>query len=315
MDNNMGTLTNECENINESQKHPKEQPKHQVQKQINKQKILLKQDQNSSNSLMCRILSELENLVVLLGYKDQKLFDYYASNQHNIEGIINQILLQMTIFESSYQNFIKKKPNKEYDYPYNLGYQDIINIVEKWKAFIPKRHEQYKSYYDEFLNVLKNKNLSEEFNKKFEDLDKNSNKLTKSELRKVMNAGSSAIGITNEKNEEIEKEISEKGDYKVKVVIGGDRKDNQFYKMADEDEKNFQELKNQLNKYLNSTLGYLQIYALLKVKSSKETNIEIKYIHNIKDKQFEDFIKNKYDLSLENYCKINKEIFNAHSYN
>ena len=81
-----------------------------------------------------------------------------------------------------------------------------------------------------------------------------------------MNAGSSAIGITNEKNKEIEKEISEKGDYKVEVVIGGDRKDNQFYKMADKDEKNFQELKDQLNKYLNSTLGYSQIFALLKVK-------------------------------------------------
>ena len=49
-------------------------------------------------------------------------------------------------------------------------------------------------------------------------------------------------------------------------MIGGDKKDNQFYKMADKDEKNFQELKDQLNKYLNSTLGYLQIFALLKVK-------------------------------------------------
>ena len=235
MSNNMGALTNDCENRNESQK----QYKNQVQKQINKQKVLLKQDQNSSNSLMCRILSELENLVVFLGYKEEKLFDYYASNQNKIEGIINQILLQMTIFESSYQNFIKKNPNKEYDYPNNLGYHDIINVVEKWKSFIPKKHEQYKSYYDEFLNILKNENLSEEFNKKFEDLDKNSNKLTKSELRKVMNAGSSAIGITNEKNKEIEKEISEKGDYKVEVVIGGDRKDNQFYKMVDNDEKNF----------------------------------------------------------------------------
>lgn len=97
MSNNMGGLINDCENTNE----PQGQPKSQVQKQINKQKILLKQDQNSSNSLMCRILSELENLVVSLGYKGQKLFDYYASNQHNIEGIINQILLQMTIFESS----------------------------------------------------------------------------------------------------------------------------------------------------------------------------------------------------------------------
>lgn len=134
------------------------------------------------------------------------------------------------------------------------------------EAFIPTKHEQYKSYYDVFLNILKNKNLSEEFNKKFEDLDKNENKLTNSELRKVMNAGPSAIGITNEKNKEIEKEISEKGDYKVEVVIGGDKKDNQFYKMADKDEKNFKELKDQLNKYLNSTLGYLQIFALLKVK-------------------------------------------------
>ena len=51
---------------------------------------------------------------------------------------------------------------------------------------------------------------------------------------------------------------------------------------------------------------------MLKVKSSKD---EIKYIHNIKDKQFEDYIKSQYDLSLENYCKINKEIFNDHSYN
>lgn len=308
---NMGTSTNDGENKNEL---PKE-PKNQIQKQINKQKVLLKQDQNSSNTLMCRVLSELENLVIFLGYKDKKLFDYYASNQNKIEGIINQILLQMTIFESSYQNFIKKNPNKEYDYPNNLGHHDIINIVKKWKAFIPKKHEQYKSYYDEFLNILKNKNLSEEFNKKFEDLDKNSKKLTKSELRKVMNAGSSAIGITNEKNKEIEKEISEKGDYKVEVVIGGNRKDNQFYKMADKDEKNFQELKDQLNKYLNSTLGYLQIYALLKVKSNKETNTKIKYIHNIKDKQFEDYIKSQYDLNLENYCKINKKIFNDHSYN
>ena len=187
--------------------------------------------------------------------------------------------------------------------------------MEKWKAFIPKKHKQYKSYYDEFLNILKNKNLSEEFNKKFEDLDKNEHKLTKSELRKVMNAGSSAIGITNEKNKEIEKEISEKGDYKVEVVIGGDKKDNQFYKMADKDEKNFQELKDQLNKFLNSTLGYSQIYALLKEKSSKGTNNEIEYIHNIRDKQFEDYIKSQYDLSLEKYCKINKEIFNDHSYN
>ena len=34
-----------------------------AQTQINKQKVSLLQDQNASNTIMCRILSELENLV------------------------------------------------------------------------------------------------------------------------------------------------------------------------------------------------------------------------------------------------------------
>ena len=36
----------------------------QAQIQSNRQLVSLKQDQNSSNSIMCKILSELENLAI-----------------------------------------------------------------------------------------------------------------------------------------------------------------------------------------------------------------------------------------------------------
>ena len=39
---------------------------YQAQAQINKQKVALIQDQNASNMIMCRVLSELENLAIIL---------------------------------------------------------------------------------------------------------------------------------------------------------------------------------------------------------------------------------------------------------
>ena len=41
------------------------------------------------------------------------------------------------------------------------------------------------------------------------------------------------------------------------------------------------------------------MYVLLIVKSNEETNIEIKYNHNIKDKEFEEYIKSTYELNLK----------------
>ena len=108
-------------NLNKKEKQ--ENKNIQAQAQLNKQKIALKQDQNSSNTIMCRILSELENLVISLGYKYEKerYFGYYATKQKNVDDIIYQIILHMAIFESSYKNFKKLNPNNQYEYPNNLS--------------------------------------------------------------------------------------------------------------------------------------------------------------------------------------------------
>lgn len=50
--------------------------------------------------------SELENPAFYLGYKGPKYFWYYATTPKNNDDIINQILIQMKIFDSSYKHFI-----------------------------------------------------------------------------------------------------------------------------------------------------------------------------------------------------------------
>lgn len=293
----------------------------QSQAQLNKQKIALKQDQNASNTIMCRILSELENLVLHLGYKYEKgrYFEYYATKQKNIEDIIYQIILQMTIFESSYKNFKKNNPNRQYEYPKNLSQKEIIEIVNNWKNFLKNKKnkktkandDSYESYYDEFLNILKNNNLSNSFKKEFDNLEENSEAISKDELKRVMNSGVIASSLTNEKNKEIEKEIMEKGDFSINVVIGGKRDDNPYFKNTEKYDHKFNELKSKLENYLDLSLGYLEFYALL--NSDKNSNFHIKYINNIKD-EFEKDVLSKYSTYLHKFYEKNNKIYNDYSY-
>ena len=85
---------------------------YQKQTQINQQKVVLKQDQNASNTILCKLLAELENLVIFTGYKEEIYFDFYATKGQKKDEIINQIVFQMIIFESSFKNFIKNNPKK-----------------------------------------------------------------------------------------------------------------------------------------------------------------------------------------------------------
>ena len=55
---------------------------------LNKQKVSLIKDQHASNMIMCRILSELENLVIFFSYPGKKYFGYYATFQKNYQDII-----------------------------------------------------------------------------------------------------------------------------------------------------------------------------------------------------------------------------------
>lgn len=288
----------------------------QVQKQLqsNKQMVALKQDQNSSNSIMCKVLSELENLAIVLGYKEKPKFEFYSSKSKDIKQIIEKIVFQMTIFESSYKSFIKKNPNKQYEYPDNLKCEDILKIIKNWKESVKKSksNKSYECYYDEFANILSNKNLSDEFNNKFQNLGEDSEKLTNEELKRIMNAGALATCLTNEKNEEIEKTINEKGDYKIKVVLGGNRKDNKFYKNMEKYEEKLDKLKKDLYINLDLILGYLELYASLKTKKINKLNV--KYSFNIKNKDIEKKILSEYSKLLDKFKEISNQLFNEFSF-
>lgn len=281
----------------------------QKQGQLDKQKVLLRQDQNSSNLIMSRVLSELENLAFYLGFNGPKYFGYYATTPKNIDDIINQILIQMKIFESSYKHFISNHP-KNYEFPNNLTFQNIIAIVNNWKNSI--QNNPYTIYFDDFLNIFIQNGLNQNFNYKFETLSNNSINISKSELRRIMNAGVIATCFTNEKYSDIENEIMEKGDYKVNVVIGGKREDNEFYKKTDSDKNRFEKLKKELNNYLVLTLKNLELYIYL--NTTREKFIlnynEIIDISHLNKKN----IYNDYCNYLDEYYKKDDEIYNEFSY-
>ena len=264
-----------------------------MQKQANKQAVVLKQDQNASNIMLCKLLAELENLAIFSGYKGKIYFDYYATKGQKKNEIINQIVYQMAIFESSYKHFIKKNPNKIYEFPNNLTYEEIKLIVSNWKQFVNKDKSLLK-YYNSFLNILEGKGLDKGIKNEFDDLDKDSKPTTKEDLKRALNAGAIATSLTNEKNKIIEKEMIEKGDYKVNVVVGGKREDNKFYNLFEKNEENLKKLKKEIFKELEIAIGYLEIY--YKISSDD------KLIYSNKD-EIKNHIYGKYEKSKEEFIK------------
>ena len=287
---------------------------YQAQAQINKQKVALIQDQNASNMIMCRVLSELENLAIISSFTGKKIFGYYATIPNNYQEIINQIIIQMKIFESSYKNFKKTNPKKQYIYPENLQYTNIINIVNTWRKFLYEKAQQTGNnkyadlikYYDEFLNIISDGNLSFSFKKEFENLGKDSPPIDENELRKVMNAGATASCFINEKFNDIEEQIAKKGDYKVNAVLMGDRKDNPFYNNIDKYDQNSVNYKIQLYNYLNLMLAYLEKFSILNESSMKK--ITPKYSKNIKiNSKDKDEIYKEYLNYIDKFFKFYNE--------
>ena len=258
-----------------------------AQTQINKQKVSLLQDQNASNTIMCRILSELENLVWALQYQGKKYFGFYATIPKNFQDIINQILIQMQIFESSFKSFKKANPGKQYIFPNNLQYSNIIDIVNDWKAFLTKKYNETKNsmflevsrYYDDFINIINEGNLSRSFKKEYDNLGKNSPPIDPNELRRIMNAGATATCYMNEKFSEIEEEVAKKGDYKINVVLNGDRKDNRFYNNLDNYDEALNNFKKDLENNLFNMLAYLEKFAILSMNPNLK--IQPKYSKRI----------------------------------
>lgn len=279
---------------------------YQMQKQINQQTVILKQDQNASNTILCKLLAELENLVIISGYKGEVYFDYYVTKGQKKNEIINQIVYQMVIFESSYKHFIKTNPKKKYEFPMNLTYEKIKSLISFWKQFLnkDKLNSSLMKYFESFLNILEGKPLDKSIKIEFSNLDKDSKPTTKDDLNRMLNAGAIATSLTNEKNKEIEKEIIEKGDYKVNVIIGGKREDNKFYNMFEKNEENFKKIKKEIFKNLEIAIGYLEIYYQL--------SLEDKFKYSSQDEIKKD-IYNKYEKCKDEFSS--KIVFLSENFN
>ena len=284
---------------------------YQMQMLSNKQKITQIQDQKSSNDIMCRVLSELENLAITLSYPGKKYFGYYATIPNNYQDIINQIIFQMKIFDSSYKNFVKNNPGKQYIFPNNLQYTNVTGIVNNWISYLSEKAKTTKQpifsnvikYYVEFLNILSNGNLSVSFKNEFENIGKNSPPISQNELRRAMNAGSTAACFMNEEYNEIEQEILKKGDYKVNVILNRDRKENKFYNHMDRYDNQLNNYKKELYSNLYIMLGYLEKYAILNQNMNKAIHPKYnKYIKNNSNNK--DEIYNQYSNYLDKFYNL-----------
>ncbi len=284
----------------------------ETQIQIDKQIVTLKQDQNISNSIMSKILAELENLVVLCGYKGKIYFNYYATKEQTKKDMINQIVFQMLIFYKSHNHFLKTNPKKKYEYPANFSYNDVVNLVNDWKKFLSKSNSSYIKYYDSFLKILDSNKLDNYIKEEFENIDKDSKSTTKEDLQKALNAGAIASSIISQKNKEIEKSIIEKGDYKVEVVIGGKSEQNRFnkqYRKYEKSEENLKKEKKELFNIFNTSIGYLELYYNLNQNYKDKS----KYFHNIQ-KDANKYVRELYEQSKEDFIQRNINLQKNYNY-
>ena len=126
------------------------------------------------------------------------------------------------------------------------------------------------------------------------------------ELRRVMNAGATASCFINEKFTDIEEQVSKKGDYKVNVVLMGDRKNNPFYNNIDKYDQSTTTYKKQLDTYLNLMLAYLEKFSILNESPTKK--IPPKYSKILKiNSQNKDEIYKEYLNYIDKFFKFYNE--------
>ena len=198
---------------------------------------------------------------------------------------------------------ILKNPKKEYEYPGNCAYKFIVDLISEWKKHLvkDKSNKLLEKYYDAFLGVLEGKKLDKKILNDFENIDKDSKPMNDEDLNRVLNAGAISTSLTNDKNKQIEKEMIEKGDYTVNIVIGGKSEDNQFNKQFEKNDNNLKKDKEELNKFFEGALGCLEII-YYQIKNSEK----YQYASNVK-KEIKKLILEKYEQYLEKFNEKNEE--------
>lgn len=213
------------------------------QKQLSKQSQLI--DQSFSNGIMLNAIAALENLAFFYGYKGKRIFDYYSgyANRKNENELVNAIIIQLEIFRSSHSNYSSIYQN--YDFPKNLGKEQIIKIINDWKKFVPQEN---KIFYKEIITYLMGNSdtsgISETINKKRNEWGPT----TKEDLERI---GRSAPFINTQmfnQMENVKENYNKNGNYEIMANLNKNREDNINMHNLNQYEQQYSELiKNFLN--------------------------------------------------------------------
>lgn len=131
----------------------------QLSKQVNKQEIIQIQDQNHSYNIMGRILSYAENYANLNQPDEnfKRKYKYYdsfnASERMTLNNYRNTFILQIIIFNSSYNNYVKNYG--VYEYSKNLPKENIIKEIQQMKKKLIN-HQEDDKLYDSIINIINN---------------------------------------------------------------------------------------------------------------------------------------------------------------
>lgn len=228
---------------------------YQIQAQQSKQSLI--QDQAYSYGIMGNLFSSLE----CLAHRNNNcpipyLFEYYnnfnSGKEKSDEDLINQIITQIEIFKFSYLIYIKE--HKQYEYPYNLSENCILQHLENWKQYVD---DNKKKYYDGVIMIIKQQNpegvsFVDELK---EGAMKKGKKGDTIDPRFLANEGIRVIEYSNSVGSNAIKEFNKNPDYKPGMVLG-DKQQNNAYN--NETKKNMQQAKNLQDKldeqFVNFTL-------------------------------------------------------------
>ena len=138
-------------------------PQEQLSMKVNKQKIIQIQDQNHSLNIMGRILSYAENYANLnqpdKNFKRKyKYYDSFnASETMSLNNYRNTFILQIILFNGSYNNYVKNYGI--YDYSENLPKANIINEIKQMKKKLIN-HKEDDKLYDSIIDIINNKPIN-----------------------------------------------------------------------------------------------------------------------------------------------------------
>lgn len=231
MEHNNYTLYSQDYGMNKSQSYHE-----QLMMNINKQQIMQIQDQNHSYNIMGRILSYAENYANLnqpdKNFKRKyKYYDSFnASEKMLLNNYRNTFILQIIIFNSSYNNIVK---NYEfYDYSKNLPKNCIINEIQQMKKKLIN-HQEDDKLYDSIINIINNKPIN------INIFENEINKMKNDEYKGKCNPHILMSNIPPIKNniedldDEIEKEYLNNDNYKPEMKLYEESPDMEYI-----DEKN-----------------------------------------------------------------------------